>query len=435
MRYILASLLFLYTLAPTFAHAQLSWLKKTYGVRGTTVMRADINGDGFPDLLVYGGSATLVILNKGDGTFSTSPIFATNPLSSASFLDFNRDGNVDVAGCDGDGNFVILLGHGDGTLTLTQSIADGCSWVTAADFNHDGNPDVAVGAASANPDATNNQVIVYLGDGNGGISNQVVNSKVDFFSSDGDACIINGDGKAADFTGDNMADIVLTATCTPDIFNASALIVGKGDGTGHFTFHKDQDLQSDAGIQLRLGDLNLDGRRDLFGRFEQDFPFANGSTFIMAFISKGDGTFTPKQLLATNISESFGDTITAYEIADIDGDGIKDVVAAISTFTDNSGPDPTFSFRVYKGHSDGSYTSIQNSPLANTVSDMIWGISTKMVVPTWYWLVLSPPMYGLTKAPPPQFAEQPKICGPLPRLITAVQVDYFISWLLRVTAT
>jgi len=85
-----------------------------------------------------------------------------------------------VVGCDGAGNLLILLGGGDGTLTLSKYIADGCAWVTTADFNRDGNPDIAVGVSSTNADLTNNQVIVYLGDGKGGVSSQVVNSNVDF---------------------------------------------------------------------------------------------------------------------------------------------------------------------------------------------------------------------------------------------------------------
>ena len=85
-----------------------------------------------------------------------------------------------MVGCDGAGNLLILLGGGDGTLTLSKYIADGCAWVTTADFNRDGNPDIAVGVSSTNADLTNNQVIVYLGDGKGGVSSQVVNSNVDF---------------------------------------------------------------------------------------------------------------------------------------------------------------------------------------------------------------------------------------------------------------
>lgn len=75
-------------------------------------------------------------------------------LSNVAFLDFNRDGA---------GNFVILRGHGDGTLTPSQSIDDGCAWVAGSDFNQDGNPDVAVGVPSQAADSTGNQIIVYVG--------------------------------------------------------------------------------------------------------------------------------------------------------------------------------------------------------------------------------------------------------------------------------
>jgi len=45
----------------------------------------------------------------------------------------------------------------------------------------------------------------------------------------------------------------------------SALVVGKGDGTGHFSFHKDQDLNFLLGVpKLLLTDGNQDGRNDLY---------------------------------------------------------------------------------------------------------------------------------------------------------------------------
>jgi len=43
---------------------------------GAVVVRADFNGDGFPDLLIYGAGSTLVMLNTGDGTFDSDRISA-----------------------------------------------------------------------------------------------------------------------------------------------------------------------------------------------------------------------------------------------------------------------------------------------------------------------------------------------------------------------
>ena len=142
---------------------------------------------------------------------------------------------------------MILEGNGDGTVTPSQTITVHVSWVVAADFNHDGNPDIAVGIAAGSSNATTNQVIVYLGNGNGGISSQVLNDNVNFIANDGRPCIIDADAKAADFTGDKIADIFIIGNCLSPSSFVGAVIVGKGDGTGHFNFHKDLEECSRVG--------------------------------------------------------------------------------------------------------------------------------------------------------------------------------------------
>ncbi len=375
MRYISALLLLLYALAPTFSQGQVNWFKKTYPVTAGNVASADFNGDGYPDLLVYNSGVTRVMLNKGDGTFDAAHASSAIPLSNVAFLDFNRDGKIDVAGCDGAGNFLILTGNGDGTLTVTQSFADNCSWVAVSDFNKDGDPDVAVGAPSQSADGTGNQVIVYLGDGKGGIASQVVNANVDFGANDGDPCFLNGSGVATDFDGDKIADIAFAASCTAGIFADSAFIVGKGNGTGHFTFHKDIDYEWSAPTNLRMADLNQDGRPDLFAMVEQDFPFANAGHAIGVFMSNGDGTFTFNTPIGTNISFGLGDYITSTAIADVDGDGFKDIIMGIhsETESDDGTFSETHSLWIFRGSADGSYPQKLITSLANPVGDIAWG--------------------------------------------------------------
>lgn len=87
---------FLLTAVVCSSAQALTWSKKTYPAVGAVVIRADFNGDGFPDLLIYGGGSTLVMLNTGNGTFDSDRILATNALSNAAFVDFNRDGKLDV---------------------------------------------------------------------------------------------------------------------------------------------------------------------------------------------------------------------------------------------------------------------------------------------------------------------------------------------------
>lgn len=61
---------------------------------------ADINCDGFPDLLITGYGGVLIMMNQGDGTFidvtSNSGVDASLWCTSAAFADFNQDGVLDL---------------------------------------------------------------------------------------------------------------------------------------------------------------------------------------------------------------------------------------------------------------------------------------------------------------------------------------------------
>jgi hypothetical protein len=375
MRYITPFLLFTCFLVPAFSQSPLTWNKKTYAPTGTSVERADFNGDGFSDLLIYGGSTTSVILNNGNGTFDATHVFTTGPLQTVAFLDFNRDGKMDVAGCDRNGDLDILLGNGNGSLTLAQAISDSCSWVATADFNRDKNPDIAVGVPSQSTDRTNNQVVVYLGNGRGQVASQVVNDHIDFVGVQGDACALNGSAEAADLNADHFDDIAITAGCTEQFFNDSALVVGKGDGTGHFTFHKDQDFIYAAGKHLRMGgisEFDNSGNLDLYEVTNESFPNGNIATVLARFHSKGDGTFFGFGTFINAFSSDFGndgDTLMAATVADMNSDGIKDLVG-INQRASESGKSLMIDF--YKGIPNGDY-NFTVSQLASAVKDMTWG--------------------------------------------------------------
>jgi uncharacterized repeat protein (TIGR01451 family) len=126
---------------------------------------ADVNGDGHLDLIGIGGGAVWVQLGMGDGTFSQPPVaydFGTSTFGG-SCSDFCE---VRVADIDGDGfpdivvaapsafaGFSMLRGKGDGTFESPVKFAvgaTGTSWLDVADVNGDGQPDVVIGHAGQN---------------------------------------------------------------------------------------------------------------------------------------------------------------------------------------------------------------------------------------------------------------------------------------------
>src|SRR5207249_719736 len=120
------------------------------GLRPGSIVAADFNGDGVPDLAVASDSLQ-ILLGVGDGTFREArPVagYFDSPEHLA-VADLNGDGVPDlvVVGDVGTGiqRISVLLGQGDGTFSVKQSLAplEGqMSGLVTGDFNNDGVPDV-----------------------------------------------------------------------------------------------------------------------------------------------------------------------------------------------------------------------------------------------------------------------------------------------------
>ena len=264
----------------------------------------DWNADGRADLAVPSVLADTIVIYLGDGLGSfaapNSIAVGTSPNDAATG-DFNGDGRADLVTANTDSfNVTILLGNGAGGFPTVSTVAMGNgtaqpSKVAVADFNGDARADLAVA------DIQNNQVEVFLGNGNGTF---------------GAPSFLNSGtfprGLAvADFNGDGRADLVSANRNS----NNLSVFLNNGAGFGAATnFAVGTNPNKVSAV-----DLNLDGRIDLIT------TNANGGTASI-LLGNGDGTFGA----ASNVATSTGNPL-GLDVADYNKDSVPDF--AIGNFT------------------------------------------------------------------------------------------------------
>ena len=167
--------------------------------QGNSVFR-DINNDGFLDILTCGYNIhsfdLLYYLNTGVGGFAEPEIIINDIASNAAFAagDLNNDGTIDVA-VSTDSTTIILINDGTGTFTSSQTINEAPEQgnIALSDVDCDGDLDLGICGR------TNRGATVHLNSGNGQ------------FSETGGTTPFNGNGQITfgDITGDGYPDMVV----------------------------------------------------------------------------------------------------------------------------------------------------------------------------------------------------------------------------------
>ena len=291
-----------YRMSTQFTPTQPPFQPPGAGKRPTLAV-ADINGDGFEDLITanYNDDSVSVLKGVGDGSFQAFTNFAVDsgPLGVAA-ADLNGDGFADIV----TGNYLtggtasVLLGNGNGTFRPTQNFTtgDGALFPVIADVNGDGRPDIVTGNYRAGT------VSVLRGNGDGTFESQpeiAVGAYPAFVS-------------VADVNGDSRLDII-----SPNGSDSFSVLLNQGNGAGGDVTFQDQLVIDSTAFPFAVGiaDFNGDGKPDLASAHRSDDT-------VRLRLGVGNGTFGPE------VSFAVGDTPYAMVVADVNGDGRPDVAVA-----------------------------------------------------------------------------------------------------------
>lgn len=269
---------------------------------------ADLDADGDLDLVTRIPGGVGVALNDGAGAFpahvayaATEPPQSTLMATAIAVGDLDGDERPDVAAVFGPTSEVVVrLGAGGGALGPPAGYPTGTSpsAIALADLDEDGRIDVVTanyGAAAANQDRT---VSVLLGGGDGSLG-----VGVEYPTGPNPVSIV-----AADLDRDGHADVV-----TADANGASATVL-LGDGSGHLA----RTAAYEAGQvprQVVVARIDRDALPDLVA--------LDGAQGVVRGIrGLGDGRFAAPRF------GGFVDYSGPMAVADVGGDGVKDVITA-----------------------------------------------------------------------------------------------------------
>jgi hypothetical protein len=311
----------------------------------------DLNADGFPDIVANTGANIAVLLNHG-GLLSSPVLYINSVLAPTPVTgDFNGDGKQDVLlwaiNTEGpllpnSSPFAVLYSNGDGTfqspqnVSLPKNISAGSFIVS--DLNNDGITDLAY-VSNDTTTAKGYTVQVLLGNSSGsfttgsstsiallgGLSSIVHPALVAFKSStsnnatdlavlgDGTTILI-GDGKGGFTTGQSF---LFTGQVVPqaDSSGKTSLIVSTSSGAAILAGNGDGTFQGPPAIPIGstgyiAADVNGDGIADILS--------TDSNHTLLISIGRGNGTFS-------NVIQNPALTADLLATGDFNKDGIIDL--------------------------------------------------------------------------------------------------------------
>ncbi|GAB3850098.1 hypothetical protein GCM10028822_15030 [Hymenobacter terrigena] len=297
----------------------------------SAVAIADVNGDGRPDIISGNSNAgaAVVLLAQAGGGFgaaSAYPAGASSGLTGVAVADVNGDGRMDIVTANGSNSIVgVLLGQAGGGFGTVTTYSTGAfsypTGVVVTDVNGDGRKDIitANGAGGA--------AGVLLGQVGGGFAT------VNTYPTDTGSYPYGV--AVGDMNGDGRPDIV-TANGTS---NSASVLLGQASGG----FAPANSYSTGAGSYpqgVAVADMNGDGRLDIV-------TANNGSQTVGVLLGQAGGGYAT----ANTYSSGTGSQPQGVAVADVNGDGRKDIITA------NNG---NFTAGVLLGQAGGGFGSVSS---------------------------------------------------------------------------
>lgn len=285
------------------------------GVWSSSIDFADVNGDGYEDVLITGENNSQfriakLYINDGTGNFMEmiNTPFDGVRRSSIGFSDVNDDGNQDVliTGLNNSEQKITKLYVNDGLGNFTEImntpfIQVSRSAIAFSDINSDGYEDVLI----TGWDNSQEKIAkLYINDGIGNFT-EIVDTPFDGVSI--------GDIAFSDINGNSYPDVLITGS-NNNSESISKLYIN--NGLGNFTEVEDTPFPGVVIGSVAFSDINNDGSNDVFITGEN-----YGTLITKLYTNDGMGNFT--EILDTPFEPVRSSSVAP---SDVNGDGKVDVL-------------------------------------------------------------------------------------------------------------
>ncbi|NYF52947.1 FG-GAP-like repeat-containing protein [Tunturiibacter gelidoferens] len=261
------------------------------------------------------GNVTTIALNDGAGGLTLGESYGVSNFA----IPETADNGITNLYFQSNVESIVLAGNGNGTFQGPRATLLGSNYQAVADLNADGLTDVLSTDESGN-------LIVALGRGDGSFT---VVSRTQVSPNP-----FAGPTTVGDFNGDGKEDVLFFPGVTPSGNAQVEFLAGNGNGTFQPIVNELQIPVPGVGATV-VGDFNGDGNLDIVYTTPSSRAYPYETLYYLA--GNGAGNFAAPVELAQQIPNSL---VSPILIADLNGDGILDIIWDNSTLLGNG--DGTF---------------------------------------------------------------------------------------------